>query len=274
MRNRPSLAIGLAVVAAVALVSTASAYHSWGTYHWARGANPFTLQVIDSVTTDWQFEFDTSLIEWSNPIGGHTDVLDFNVGAADDGGRTRKRCQSVSGQIRVCNATYGYTGWLGLASINIDSAGHILQGTAKVNDSYSYYWADPDEKRHVMCQEVGHLFGLGHTSEDGSSQNTCMDYSQSSTSISPNAHDFQELATIYAHSDSYDTFASGGSGGGGDGGGGGGCKGRGCNKGQDVPPMAVRVHQGPGFEIWVSPGANDSMWIHHVTLVPDIPHEH
>ncbi len=27
-----------------------------------------------------------------------------------------------------------------------------------------------------MCREIGHTFGLGHTSEDGSSQNTCMDY--------------------------------------------------------------------------------------------------
>jgi hypothetical protein len=54
-----------------------------------------------------------------------------------------------------------------------------------------------------MCQEVGHTFGLGHTSTDGSSQNTCMDYysntsSSDWTSTGPNQHDFDQLA-VQAH---------------------------------------------------------------------------
>jgi len=60
-----------------------------------------------------------------------------------------------------------------------------------MNDSYSAQFAVQNERDHVMCQEIGHLFGLGHTSEDGSSQNTCMDYSQSSTSTRPNQHDLR-----------------------------------------------------------------------------------
>ena len=35
-----------------------------------------------------------------------------------------------------------------------------------------------------MCQEIGHVFGLGHTSGDDSSQSTCMDYSRDSSSSS------------------------------------------------------------------------------------------
>ncbi|MFX6540611.1 hypothetical protein ABTG54_21480, partial [Acinetobacter baumannii] len=62
--------------------------------------------------------------------------LDLVVTASDDSRRTRKQCRAVSGMIRVCNAEYGFNGWLGLASINLDSRGHITQGTAKVNDSY------------------------------------------------------------------------------------------------------------------------------------------
>jgi hypothetical protein len=47
-----------------------------------------------------------------------------------------------------------------------------------------------------MCQEVGHLFGLGHTSEGGSSQGTCMDYSNSPDSQWPNAQDYDMLACV------------------------------------------------------------------------------
>ncbi len=66
-----------------------------------------------------------------------------------------------------------------------------------------------------MCQEVGHTLGLGHTSEDGSSQNTCMDYfsntganATSTQSTEPNQHDYDQLALIYGHLDSTTTLKS------------------------------------------------------------------
>ncbi len=66
-----------------------------------------------------------------------------------------------------------------------------------------------------MCREIGHTFGLGHTSEDGSSQNTCMDYfsntgtaATSTASTHPNQHDYDQLAAIYGHTDSTSTLAS------------------------------------------------------------------
>ena len=109
----------------------------------------------------------------------------------------RNNCNIANGQIRVCNFAYGTNGWLGLASLNIDSNNHILWGTAKVNDSYSMTQAD---RNKVMCQEIGHLFGLGHTSENGSSQQTCMDYANDPTNSQwPNAHDYELLDQIYAH---------------------------------------------------------------------------
>jgi hypothetical protein len=66
-----------------------------------------------------------------------------------------------------------------------------------------------------MCQEIGHTFGLGHTSENGTSQNTCMDYfsntganATSTVSTRPNSHDYALLESIYAHLDGSTTVGA------------------------------------------------------------------
>jgi hypothetical protein len=247
------------------------AEHSWGNYHWASVNNPIPLKVVDSVDSEWQSEFETAIAEWNNDLS----VLNMGNSSADDSGRTRKQCKMQVGQIRVCNAAYGYNWWLGLATIGIDSNGHIDQGTAKMNDSYSSYWTDPNEKRHVMCQEVGHLFGLGHTSEDGTSQQTCMDYSSDPNSISPNQHDYDLLVDKYLHGDSYNSYDAG-SNSGGDTGGGSPCnpKKPGCS-GFDlpvsVPTGAVRMNRGPHAETWVKGRPDGGLWIFHVRLAPKGP---
>ena len=259
------------VIVSLALVAVPASWaeHSWGNYEWARTASPLPLKVVDSVDSSWQFEFDTALAKWNI-----SSVLNMTADSANDKTRTRKQCKMRAGQIRVCNASYGFNGWLGLATIGIDSQGHIDQGTAKMNDSYASYWTNPDEKRHVACQEIGHLFGLGHTSEDGSSQQTCMDYSSDPMSISPNQHDYDLLEEKYAHLDSYNSYVDGSSdGSSGDSGGNKPCNPRkpGCS-GFDlpvgVPAGAVQVNRGRHAETWIKSRPDGGLWIFHIRLAP------
>ena len=252
---------------ACALASAAAvASHSWSVYHWATKSHPITLVTADSVTSEWQSAFNGTMTEWAK-----SSKFDFSVKSGSTDSKVRRQCSAPTGQIVVCNLSYGNTGWLGIAGINIDGSGHITRGYAKMNDFYSGYWTAA-ERNHVMCQEVGHLLGLGHTSEDGSSQNTCMDYSSSSTSQWPNAHDYAQLDTIYNHLDSYNTWDTGASGGGT---GGSGCTappGKGCNKfGFDAdrgPPMGMPVQVGLHHEIWVAADGHGGYWIHHIRVAP------
>lgn len=255
--NRLAFAV-MGVAATLTASFTADASHRWGNYHWGTTSYPIPLQVIDSNTPDWDGELAQTLSDWSQST-----KLDLSITSRDDSSRVRKLCRAVSGKIRSCNASYGNNGWLGLASINI-SGSHITQGTSKMNDSYSQAFASQNQRDHVMCQEIGHLFGLGHTSEDGSSQGTCMDYSNSSSSTRPNAHDYDLLNTIYNHTESSNTWTASSS--------------TTLTAEQHSMagevPMGIRVHKGVFHEIWVARNDRDgSAWIHHVTLAPGHEHE-
>lgn len=209
------------LVSAGIYVSIAYATHSWGGYHWARTSNPFTLKLVDSVTTGWDSYLGTTSTDWSK-----SDVLDTTMVSGDDSNSTRKKCSAVLGKDRVCNATYGNNGWLGIARIWVYSDGHIAQGVVKVNDTYfnTAKYNTPAWRNLVMCQEVGHTLGLGHTDENFSNVNegTCMDYTNAPaggvvngfdygpSNEHPNLHDYDMLldAIMYGHLDSTDTTTS------------------------------------------------------------------
>lgn len=196
-----SLAIVTLLIAAVAAGSVpADANHSWGPYHWARTSTPFTLQLGDNMTTaEWKGFLGNVSTDWTAAT-----ALDTAITAG--GG---KRCRTTLGRVEVCNAKFGFNGWLGLAQIWINSENHIVQGAAKVNDTYfsTATYNDPSAKRHVLCQEVGHTFGLGHQAAV-----SCMDDKNGlfdPTYVSPNQHDYDQLDIIYAHTDGSSTVKSG-----------------------------------------------------------------
>ncbi len=257
----------LVIVFLVAVLCAAglSATHSWGTYHWARTANPFTLVVVNSTTSDWDPYVSQAIGDWSA-----SSVLNLNQ---DPNGSTstkdRRQCNAQAGQILVCNLAYGNNGWLGIAGISIDSNGHITRGYTKLNDTYfdTATYNSPNWKQSVTCQEIGHDLGLDHQNEDFNNQSlfSCMDY-QNPPYEYPNTHDYQQLVTIYTHLDSYDSYDTGG-------GGGGGCNappGKGCNK----SGIGQGVEDPPGWGISVGRRGQQETFIRidpdgtrHVTFV-------
>jgi hypothetical protein len=202
--NKARFMFVLAVIVMLAAFPfSASASHSWGNYHWARTSNPANIKVVDSMTPDWDDNLNAAISDWSR-----SSVLDITREAGQSSSRVRRRCAAISGKVHSCNYTYGNNGWLGLAQIWV-SGGHIAQGTAKMNDTYlasaSY---NETNRQHVICQEIGHDWGLGHQDESGADLNTCMDYADALDNPSPNAHDYAQLESIYAHLDSTTTIAS------------------------------------------------------------------
>lgn len=179
------------------------ANHSWGGYHWARTANPFTLKLGDNVSGVWDSILGTTSSDWSV-----SSVLNTSIVA---GGTKPRNCRATLGRVEVCNSKYGSNGWLGLAQIWV-SVPHIVQGTTKVNDTYfsTSTYNSTAWRNLVMCQEVGHTLGLAHQDEnfDNTNLGSCMDYTSNPDSNQhPNKHDYDELALIYSHLDSTTTLS-------------------------------------------------------------------
>ena len=126
-------------------------------------------------------------------------------------GRSTRNCRPTSGRDEICNAKYGNNGWLGVAQIWITGGVHITQGVVKLNDTYfnTPAYNTSAWRNLVMCQEIGHTLGLDHQDENFNNPplGTCMDYTSDPTlSQHPNTHDYDQLALIYAHLDSFTTL--------------------------------------------------------------------
>ena len=193
-----SAAAGVSTAIAMTLLAgSANADHAWANYHWSRASNPFTLGLGDNLSSVWDPYLQTTSSDWSV-----SNVLNTTIVA---GGTTARRCRAATGRVEVCNAAYGNNGWLGIASISV-SGSHIRSGTVRVNDTYfnTAQYNTTAWRNLVMCQEVGHIFGLDHQDENFNNPNlgTCMDYTNSpSSNQHPNPHDYEQLQLIYSHSD-------------------------------------------------------------------------
>ena len=244
------LAIGPLVLVGL-LAGIANAEHSWGSYHWdisTADSNGAPLILGDNLALsdpNWSNSLVNASSDWNalvDPASINPEPVLYNKVIRPEGGLNTS-CDPVAGRIEVCNDAYGTdTGWLGIASIWATRGGskHITQGVVKLNDFFfdlPLYDSDP-WRDFVMCQEVGHTFGLDHQDVDFSNLNlgTCMDYTNApsggvfegfdygSSNVHPNAHDYETLAAIYAHLNPTAGDGDDGDGGNGKGGGNGGGK--------------------------------------------------
>lgn len=199
-----ALVFGVFTLVSFGVVLVAQANHAWGSYHWARTVNPLTLKLGDNVSSLWDAYLRSASQDWNTPSDPSlADVLDTSVVA---GLTNPKTCKAVNGRVEVCNNKYGNNGWLGVAQIWVSGA-HITKGVVKMNDTYfnTPRYNTPAWRQLVVCQEIGHTFGLDHQDENFTNLNlnTCMDYtSDPMTNQRPNYHDYEELALIYNHLDS------------------------------------------------------------------------
>jgi hypothetical protein len=195
--RRPLLGTALAALLVAAFPTTPTADHDWNGYHWPRASNPIALGLGENLTALWEPHLALASQDWSASRVLNTTVV---------GGQAKgKNCRPDAGRIEVCNARYGNNGWLGIAQVWV-SGTHITQASVKMNDTYfsTATYNTPAWRQFVVCQEVGHAFGLDHQDEDFDNPplGTCMDYtSDPEPNQHPNAHDYEELESLYGHTD-------------------------------------------------------------------------
>ena len=222
--------VGLLLVAG-SFAAVVNANHAWGKYHWDKSTEDSTINPLELgnnlTTSDWDSSLTIASTDWNNSVLKNAVVP----------GAGNTNCDPTSGRVEVCNDEYGINDWLGIASIWVTRGrnNHIVQGVVKVNDTYfnTAPYNSQSRRDMVVCQEVGHTFGLDHQDENFSNINlgTCMDYTNDPDGTlfnqldnrHPNLHDYEMMTEIYAH---LNTTGDGGGSGNGNGKGKGGGKGK------------------------------------------------
>ena len=205
------ICVGLLLLALAALLPPpTAASHVWSNFHWRRTSSAIlNIPVRRFHSSAWLTRFNTAMTDWRK--SSMTKVRPFQQST----GGPSNTCPAALNKITSCDGSYGNTGWLGLATVWTFSGGHIAQGTSKVNNTYfntSAYNTVP-WRQLVICQEIGHLFGIGHVNIIFTNANTgsCMDYtndpdggpggasSSDPNNMHPNSHDYSLINSRHNH---------------------------------------------------------------------------
>ena len=74
------------------------------THAWATDGTGLSLELQNALDDAWTTEFKTAVSDWNK-----SDVLDLTTKDVE----VDRECTPVDGVMKVCNANYGDTGWLG-----------------------------------------------------------------------------------------------------------------------------------------------------------------
>lgn len=194
----------LVLIGVLTMVVGVVSAEQWSVYHWYRSDDAeLVLDIGDchspTSRTNWSGLLSEVVANWNDiPNGGNSPYIGFrktNCGGAD---------------IKSYNDDYGNTGWLGLATLSIGKGKgyHIRSAESQVNEYYvaypGYYNFDEAiEWQHVLCQEIGHTFGVGHNrpgDSDGNYDNTCMnDVVFPLRYPTANKYEYDLLNSMYEH---------------------------------------------------------------------------
>lgn len=158
--------------------SAAFAGHRWGCWKYAN----YYIRFYNGATGDYYNIYQEETKTDGNAWDPYTDLVLPQVGSPGS-----------SDHVNAYSGFYGGTGWLGLAAIIRRSGCTILQGNAYLNRSYLDGGYSRTNRKHVACQEIGHLWGLDH---NRGSSTTCMN-DTILTAPQPNSHDRDMVNSLY-----------------------------------------------------------------------------
>lgn len=154
------------------------------------------LRVLNNLDERWRGTFETAISEWEN---GDPDALTLSVEDLDG---FDSKCNKVRDAMIVCNGDYGHTPWRGVNELSLEY-GLIVASVARLNDYYLDSESDVT-RQYVMCHELGHGFGLGHSDENSLNADLgdCMDYTVTpENNLHPGTRNFELLEEMYGNVD-------------------------------------------------------------------------
>jgi len=167
----------------------------WDEQYIERDSGGLQLTLVNSLSADWQEEFEVAVADWSESDALTLDVV---VEPVDDAWDNEKKCKRQDDVMVVCNGNFGDTGWVGINENEV-RGGRIISSVAKMNEYYLNK-ADFDHRRFTMCHEIGHGFGLPHTDENpyNKNLNDCLDYTDDpSSNVLPGEVNMIKLQEVY-----------------------------------------------------------------------------
>jgi len=122
----------------------------WDEQYIERDSGGLQLTLVNSLSADWQEEFEVAVADWSESDALTLDVV---VEPVDDAWDNEKKCKRQDDVMVVCNGNFGDTGWVGINENEV-RGGRIISSVAKMNEYYLNK-ADFDHRRFTMCHEIG-----------------------------------------------------------------------------------------------------------------------